>query len=104
MGVLVRTWSQLLLVDAFDGELICEYSIEAPQDSAARPPVPSFSPDSQYVMSGVTGGDTCVWSATNAKLVHRLEGHTSTPSRVAFSPTHALAVTAAETLAWWIPD
>eukprot|EP00933_Yihiella_yeosuensis_P079716 TRINITY_DN9308_c1_g1_i10.p1 TRINITY_DN9308_c1_g1~~TRINITY_DN9308_c1_g1_i10.p1 ORF type:complete len:354 (+),score=25.97 TRINITY_DN9308_c1_g1_i10:48-1064(+) len=108
--LLVRTGTQLLLIDAFDGELVCEYPVAtsgrggqtAPAGSAV--PVPGFSPDSQYVISGVAGGDVCVWQAANARLVHRLEGHTGMPLRASFSPTHALVVTAAETVAWWIPD
>lgn len=107
--LLVRTPAQLLLLDAFDGELICDYPVGGGpgQTEAAvmdNPPVPSFSPDSQYVLSGVPGGATCIWQATNAREVTRLTGHTSAPTRVAFSPAHALVVTAAETLAWWIPD
>mmetsp|Transcript_47881 Transcript_47881/g.89643 ORF Transcript_47881/g.89643 Transcript_47881/m.89643 type:complete len:323 (+) Transcript_47881:60-1028(+) len=97
--LLVRTESQMVLIDAFDGEMICEYPLEGTGLS-----VPSFSPDSQYVMSGQGTGDVCVWATTNARLVHKLEGHTTRPSRVLFSPAHALVVTAAETLAWWIPD
>merc|ERR1719330_2271922 len=106
--LLVRTRRQLVLLDAFDGELICEYPVaptgESGEAPAGAPPVPGFSPDSQYVLSGVPGGDTCVWQTTNARLVHRLKGHTSTPGHTAFSPAHALVITAAETLAWWIPD
>lgn len=103
--LLVRTASQLVLLDAFDGELICEYPVSVDGTEMAKPPPhPGFSPDSQYVLSGVQGGDTCVWATTNARLVHRLKGHTTTPSHTAFSPAHALVVTAAETLAWWIPD
>merc|ERR1712232_569092 len=105
--LLVRTPTQLVLIDAFDGELACEYALgSCPANVAADAalPVPSFSPDSQYVMSGVPGGDVCIWSATNAKLVQRLEGHTTIAGYAQFSPTHALAVTSAETLAWWIPD
>eukprot|EP00929_Paragymnodinium_shiwhaense_P109226 TRINITY_DN75588_c0_g1_i1.p1 TRINITY_DN75588_c0_g1~~TRINITY_DN75588_c0_g1_i1.p1 ORF type:complete len:365 (+),score=92.50 TRINITY_DN75588_c0_g1_i1:98-1192(+) len=113
--LLVRSMHQLLLIDAFDGELVCEYDLlagnaqepvakRARGEADAPPPMPCFSPDSQYVMSGVQGGDVCVWSTANAKLVHQMVGHTVTPSSVLFNPTHALAVTAAETLAWWIPD
>jgi len=104
--LLVRTSAQLVLLDAFDGELICEYQVGPPEanEVAGAPPVPGFSPDSQYVISGVSGGDTCIWQTTNARLVHRLKGHTTTPGHAAFSPTQALVVTAAETLAWWIPD
>lgn len=101
--LLARTRSQLLLIDAFDGELVCEYPVGPPGEGEAIP-VPAFSPDSQYVISGMTGGDVCVWATTNARLIHRLEGHTATPALAAFSPAHALVVTAAETLAWWIPD
>lgn len=101
--LLARTRNQLLLVDAFDGELICEYPVGSLAEGEALP-VPGFSPDSQYVISGIAGGDVCIWATTNAKLVNRLEGHTQTPARCAFSPAHALVVTAAETLAWWIPD
>lgn len=97
--LLVRTPAQMVLIDAFDGELICEYPVQ--EQGAA---VPSFSPDSQYVMCGMANGDVCVWGATNARLVHKLEGHTALPGRTCFNPTHALVVTAAETLAWWIPD
>mmetsp|Transcript_10300 Transcript_10300/g.18354 ORF Transcript_10300/g.18354 Transcript_10300/m.18354 type:complete len:340 (-) Transcript_10300:28-1047(-) len=104
--LLVRTASQLILVDAFDGEMICEYPVQDAKGASpgSAVPVPGFSPDSQYVISGVAGGDVCVWSTTNARLVHRLEGHTALATRASFSPTHALVVTAAETLAWWIPD
>lgn len=109
--LLVRTKKQLMLVDAFDGEPICEYPISKsiregvePDAADAPTPVPGFSPDSQYVISGVPGGDICIWSTTNARLVHRLQGHTQTPGHVMFSPTSALIITAAETLAWWIPD
>jgi len=105
--LLARTRSQLILLDAFDGEMICQYPVAAegaPIPEGAAVPIPGFSPDSQYVISGVAGGDSCVWSTTNAKLVHRLKGHTTTPSHAMFSPAHALVVTAAETLAWWIPD
>jgi len=108
--LLVRTALQLLLVDAYDGELVCEYPVAtsgregAVDDADARIPEPGFSPDSQYVLSGVSGGDVCIWSTTNARLVHRLQGHTKTPGHAAFSPMHMLVVTAAETLAWWIPD
>eukprot|EP00440_Ansanella_granifera_P050343 gb/GFBE01054562.1/.p1 GENE.gb/GFBE01054562.1/~~gb/GFBE01054562.1/.p1 ORF type:complete len:341 (+),score=43.00 gb/GFBE01054562.1/:1-1023(+) len=102
--LLVRTASQLVLIDAFDGELICEYPVAVDETGSAATPVPGFSPDSQYIISGVSGGDVCVWSTINARLVHRLEGHTATPTRASFSPAHALVVTAAETLAWWIPD
>lgn len=109
--LLARTSMQLILVDAFDGEMIHEFPVSAPENAkrdgtpdTGPLPIASFSPDSQYVMSGVPCGDVCIWSTTNAKQVHRLEGHTTTPNRVAFSPAHALVVTAAETLAWWIPD
>jgi COMPASS component SWD2 len=109
--LLGRTATQLLLVDAFDGELVCEYPVAAVENAKKGTeeieeavPVPGFSPDSQYVISGVPSGDVCVWSTTNARLVHRLEGHTATPLRASFSPAHALVVTMAETLAWWIPD
>lgn len=106
--VLMRTSSQLILVDAFDGELVCEYPVgpaaQWERTLQSRPPAPGFSPDSQYVMSGVAHGEVCIWSTTNARLVHKLEGHQQTPGHSIFSPTHALVVTAAESTAWWIPD
>jgi COMPASS component SWD2 len=107
--LLVNTAKQLILVDAYDGELICEYPIatsgrDGAVESGALVAEPGFSPDSQYVLCGVPGGDVCIWATTNARPVHRLQGHTKLPGRVAFSPVHALVVTAAETLAWWIPD
>mmetsp|Transcript_35508 Transcript_35508/g.76662 ORF Transcript_35508/g.76662 Transcript_35508/m.76662 type:complete len:358 (+) Transcript_35508:135-1208(+) len=106
--LLVRTLSQLILLDAFDGTLLVEYPIAAPAGSPealpARPSLPSFSPDSKYVMSGVSGGGTCIWQTTTGRLIQRLSGHTTQPTHVAFSPAHALAVTAAESCAWWIPE
>lgn len=97
--LLLRTPSQMVLIDAFDGELICEYPVQE-----QGPSLPCFSPDSQYVICGMSNGDVCIWGATNARLVHKLEGHTALPTRACFNPAHALVVTAAETLAWWIPD
>jgi len=96
--LLIRTDSQLLSVDAFDGNLICEYITGATYTI----PEACFSPDSQYVLCGTLGGDVCIWSTANAKLVGKLSGHTAIPSHVAFCPLRALVVTAAETVAWWI--
>ena len=42
---------QLLCVDAFDGELVCEYKFdkpEAPTSDIRGMPTPCFSPDSEY--------------------------------------------------------
>mmetsp|Transcript_11063 Transcript_11063/g.25330 ORF Transcript_11063/g.25330 Transcript_11063/m.25330 type:complete len:360 (-) Transcript_11063:30-1109(-) len=112
--LLTRTRKKLLLLDAYEGKLICEYPLTGDvssnaavaDDSATSEAVsmPSFSPDSQYVISGVPGGNVCIWNTPNARLVQRLEGHSATAGFSAFSPTHALLVTAAEAVAWWIPD
>eukprot|EP00971_Amphidinium_carterae_P027651 544679-Amphidinium_carterae.1 len=52
--LLTRTGEQLLLIDAFDGKKICEYPVSG--EVSHQIPTPGFSPDSQYVISGVPGG------------------------------------------------
>mmetsp|Transcript_41595 Transcript_41595/g.75409 ORF Transcript_41595/g.75409 Transcript_41595/m.75409 type:complete len:345 (-) Transcript_41595:73-1107(-) len=108
--LLTRTGTQLLLIDAFDGKKICEYPVgtsptgEVMESAMDQIPTPSFSPDSQYVISGVPGGQVIIWSTTSARPVHQLEGHSTAAGFAAFSPMHTLVVTAAEAVAWWIPD
>merc|ERR1712046_534881 len=87
---------RLLLIDAFDGELICEYKgvdAQPPTDTGSniplRTPQPSFSPDSQYVLCGAPSGEVLVWNTINAGVVRRLGGHTTQPVCAMFCPTKA---------------
>lgn len=110
--ILVGTESQIILVDAFDGKIVCEYLSPADHvalESAAADDVgvicqPCFSPDSQFVLCGTPAGKICVWSIEKGELLHTLEGHQAKPQLLGFCPTRALIVSAAaETVAWWIP-
>ena len=118
--------SRLLLIDSFDGGVICEYAdpvgmqqaqegpLEEPEElalSAAKcaaemrlhPPEPSFSPDSQSVLCGQACGDVVLWNTTTAEVVRRLKGHSTVPQFAMFCPAKAMLATVAhETMAWWI--
>jgi len=94
-------------VDSFKGHLVGSYQA----GSLAVETTPSFSPDSQYVAFGTSGGTINIYRTFSqvddgvraAPLVTRLEGHSSFPKSVMFNPVRSMIASACVNVALWIP-
>ncbi len=74
--------------------------------------VPSFSPDSQFVVSGTASGQIgiCRTIGSNedimkaSPIVSRLNGHSALPHNVIFNPVRCMIASACVSVALWIPS
>ena len=61
------------LIDAFNGNSLQTFTGHS--NSKAIPLEASFSPDSQYVLSGATDGRVHIWNAENGTKICALKGN-----------------------------
>jgi len=98
------THGHIHLLDAFQGNLLHTFTGVATGVKNAFLEA-SFTPDSQYILSGSTDGKTHVWSADSGKKVFVLDGlHPGPVSNIKFNPKYMMFVSACNNLAFWIPD
>lgn len=65
----------------------------------------SFSPDSQFVISGSTDGRIHIWNAENGQKVCALNGDHKHPVQcVQFSPKHMMMASACHIMSLWLPS
>jgi len=92
------------LLDAFQGNLLHTFTGLSLGGSNAQLEC-SFSPDSQYVLSGSGDGKVHMWSADSGKRVALLDGmHPGACQSVRFNPKYMMFATGCVNLAFWIPD
>ena len=65
--------SMIRLIDAFNGNSLQTFTGHS--NSKAIPLEASFSPDSQYVLSGATDGRVHIWNAENGTKICALKGN-----------------------------
>ena len=63
----------------------------------------SFSPNSQFVLSGSENGLIHVWN-TEGEEVTKLSSHIEKVPFVKFSPKHCLLATGGRNVTLWLPD
>ena len=98
---------QVISIDSFKGNLVGSFSV----GPAEHDPVPSFSPDSQYVACGSATGQVNIWRTVssvddgfkNCPVVARLDGHSIAPRFTVFNPTRCMLASACVNVALWIP-
>lgn len=96
---------QLFTVDSFKGNLVGSYQT----GSTTADFVPSFSPDSQYIVAGTQQGPINIYRTVAedpqryCPVVARLEGHSGFPRTVLFNPVRCMIASACVNLALWIP-
>jgi COMPASS component SWD2 len=63
----------------------------------------SFTPDSNYIVSGSENGLVHIWDIKTGDEIIRLEGHIKAVRCVKFSPTHLLMASGCKNVIFWIP-
>jgi len=102
--ILISTNGSLIrLIDAFTGATLQTFTGHL--NSKSLPLEASFSPDSQFVISGSTDGRIHIWNAENGTKVCVLHGdHTGPVQCVQFNPKYMLMASACKNMAFWLPS
>lgn len=102
--ILVSTnGSNIRLMDSFTGQTLRTFTGHL--NTKNLPLEASFSPDSQFVISGSTDGRIHIWNAENGTKVCVLNGDHSGPVQcVQFNPKYMLMVSACKNMAFWLPS
>jgi len=103
-SILVSTNGSLIrLIDAFTGQT--QRTFTGHLNSKGIPLEASFSPDSQFVISGSTDGRVHIWNAENGTKVCVLNGDHTDPVRcVQFNPKFMMMASACKRMAFWLPS
>lgn len=99
--LLATVQNKVIVLDAFKGELVAEFSGFVNQSHSLLEA--SFTPDSRFVLGGSDDGTVFIWDIEKRMEVAKLEGHIKPSKHVKFSPTHAMMATACQNVLFWIP-
>ncbi|KAM3138581.1 hypothetical protein pb186bvf_009333 [Paramecium bursaria] len=95
------TEGTIFILDAYSLNNIHELSDYSNEGSYIEA---SFTPDSQYVLSGSETGTIFIWEMRNGTLVAKLDGHQKRSRVVKFSPTFCLFASGCRNLVFWTPE
>lgn len=104
--LLISTNGSLVkLINSFNGSPIQTFRDSL--NDVGFPTEASFSPDSQYIFSGSTGGRVQVWNILTGNRVCALqsgdEDHPGVVSCVRFNPKYMMLATACKNMVFWLP-
>jgi len=95
--------SMIRLIDAFNGNSLQTFTGHS--NSKAIPLEASFSPDSQYVLSGATDGRVHIWNAENGTKICALKGDHQGPVRCfQFNPKSMMMASTCKNMVFWLPS
>merc|ERR1711981_436111 len=95
--------SMIRLIDAFNGNSLQTFTGHL--NSKAIPLEASFSPDSQYVLSGSTDGRVHIWNAENGTKICVLKGDHAGPVRCfQFNPKSMMMASTCKNMVFWLPS
>lgn len=95
--------SMIKLIDAFSGTVLQTFTGHL--NTKSIPLEASFSPDSQFVISGSTDGRIHIWNAENGTKVCVLNGdHTGPVGCVQFNPKYMMMASTCKNMAFWLPS
>lgn len=95
--------SMIRLIDAFSGNSLQTFT--GHMNSKNIPLEASFSPDSQYVLSGSTDGRVHIWNAENGTKICVLKGDHTGPVRCfQFNPKSMMMASTCKNMVFWLPS
>jgi len=95
--------SMIKLIDSYNGATL--QSFTGHLNSKNLPLEASFSPDSQFVISGSTDGRIHIWNAETGQKVCVLNGdHKSAVQCVLFNPKYMMMASACSSMSFWLPN
>lgn len=99
---------ELFILDAFTGQLTNKLTIGLPAtEPIEQPSEASYSPDSQYILSGSEDGCLHVWSAQRGNKICILKPERTRAEPVncvKFNPKYMLISSACSRMSFWIPE
>lgn len=99
---------ELYVMDAFSGQLLHKLTIGPAVSSPLEHPCEaSYSPDSQYILSGSEDGCLHVWSTNKGNKIYIMKPpHAKAESVqcVRFNPRYMMIASASTKLSFWIPE
>eukprot|EP00908_Phaeocystis_cordata_P024239 Transcript_671.p1 GENE.Transcript_671~~Transcript_671.p1 ORF type:complete len:319 (+),score=125.53 Transcript_671:145-1101(+) len=99
--LLGTTQGTLLLLDAFNGELVRSFS---GHDNAQQLPLEAcFSPDADFVLSGSEDGTIWRWRVQSGEALPALQGHAGPVGALKVNPTRMMLASACSALCLWLP-
>jgi len=100
--MLTTNGTVIRVIDAYEGKPL--FTLAGYQNNKGLPIEASFTPDSQFVVSGSTDGRLHVWRTENGAKVGVLNGnHANAVTNVQFNPKYALMASACHSLSFWVP-
>ena len=95
--------SMIRLIDAFSGNSLQTFT--GHMNTKNIPLEASFSPDSQYVLSGSTDGRVHIWNAENGTKICVLKGDHTGPVRCfQFNPKSMMMASTCKNMVFWLPS
>ncbi|XP_023343366.1 WD repeat-containing protein 82-like isoform X2 [Eurytemora carolleeae] len=103
-SILISTnGSDIKLIDSFQGNAL--QTLNGHLNTKQLPLEASFSPDSQFIISGSTDGRIHIWNTENGQKVCSLNGDHKNPVQcVQFSPRHMMMASACQMMCLWLPS
>merc|ERR1711994_849965 len=102
-SILISTnGSVIKLIDSYNGTNLQTFTGHL--NSKQLPLEASFSPDSQFVISGSSDGRIHIWNSENGQKVCVLNGdHRSPVQCVQFNPKYMMMASACQVMSFWLP-
>jgi COMPASS component SWD2 len=101
--MLTTNGAVIRVLDAFEGKPL--HTLQGYLNNKGLPIEASFSPDSQFIISGSTDGKLHVWRAETGVKVAVLTGEHSQPvTAVKFNPRYMLMASACNSVNFWLPS
>jgi COMPASS component SWD2 len=100
--LLTTNTSQIIVLDAFSGNEL--HRLTGHQNLKGINLEASFTPDSQFVLSGSDDGIVHVWSVESGEKIAALDGgHPGPTTQVQFNPRFMTMATACSNVGFWLP-
>jgi COMPASS component SWD2 len=102
-SILISTnGSVIKLIDSYNGTSLQTFTGHL--NSKQLPLEASFSPDSQFVISGSSDGRIHIWNSENGQKVCVLNGDHKNPVQcVQFNPKYMMMASACSVMSFWLP-